>query len=150
MSEFSTSFNTAGFNDYPRSIQGTIDYVAVNANVANANVNDVYSIGPNIPVNPNLIWVHLPPNLIIPPSLRRNVSGEWLEFSSINRGDIIIAPDSEVIVFPWGESGETYDLSVWGEPNFTVPVLPSPPAGFQYKYYIGARVGAPTPPSVSP
>lgn len=150
MSEFSILFTPPAFVDYPRTVQDTVSYAAVNASVDGLNIDDIYSFGSNIPTNTTLIWVHLPSNLIIPPSLRRYVSGEWLEFPSVDRGDIIIAPDSEAVVFPWGESGETYDMSQWGEPNFTVPVLPAAPAGFQYKYYIGARVKAPAPPTISP
>jgi len=150
MSEFSISFNPPAFADYPRTVQGTVNYAAENATVSGLSANSIYAFGPDIPNNASLIWVHLPPNLIIPPTLRRFVSGEWLEFPSVDRGDIIIAPDSEAVVFPWGESGETYDMSQWGEPNFTVPVLPAAPAGFNYKYYIGARVKPVTPPVVTP
>jgi len=77
-------------------------------------------------------------------ALRKNVaSSGWFEFSTISRGDIILVPIGVQILFPWGESGKTYDMSIWGEPNFSVPSLPSPPSGFKYKYYIGARVSTP-------
>jgi hypothetical protein len=84
------------------------------------------------------------------PALRGHSSGAWLEFSTLNRGDIIITSDDEDVTFPWGESGKTYDLSPWGEANFTVPTLPTPPAGFVYKYYIGAQISQPTPPVITP
>jgi hypothetical protein len=84
------------------------------------------------------------------PALRRYSSGAWLEFSTLNRGDIIITSDDEDVTFPWGESGKVYDLSPWGEANFTVPVLPTPPVGFIYKYYIGARISQPSPPVITP
>jgi hypothetical protein len=77
-------------------------------------------------------------------ALRGNVaSSGWLEFSTISRGDIILVPIGVQILFPWGESGKTYDMTIWGEPNFSVPTLPTPPSGFKYKYYIGARVSTP-------
>lgn len=84
------------------------------------------------------------------PALRRYSSGAWLEFSTLNRGDIIITSDDEDVTFPWGESGKVYDLSPWGEANFTVPTLPTPPTGFKYKYYIGAQISQPTPPVITP
>jgi hypothetical protein len=68
----------------------------------------------------------------------------------LNRGDIIITSDDEDVTFHWGESGKVYDLSPWGEANFTVPTLPTPPAGFIYKYYIGAQISQPTPPVITP
>jgi len=84
------------------------------------------------------------------PALRRYSSGAWFEFSTLNRGDIIITSDDEDVTFPWGESGKVYDLSPWGEANFTVPVLPTPPVGFKYKYYIGARMLQPDLPVITP
>ena len=84
------------------------------------------------------------------PALRRYFSGQWSEFSTLNRGDIIITSDDEDVTFPWGESGKVYDLSPWGEANFTVPTLPTPPTGFKYKYYIGARISQPPLPVITP
>jgi len=83
------------------------------------------------------------------PALRRYFSGTWFEFSTLNRGDIIITSDDEDVTFPWGESGKVYDLSPWGEANFTVPTLPTPPTGFKYKYYIGAQISQPSPPVIT-
>jgi len=75
------------------------------------------------------------------PALRRfDLSGKWSEFSLFERGDIIVVPENETIKFPWGESGKLYDLTPWGEPNFLVPTLPTPPVGFKYKYYIGLKI----------
>lgn len=81
----------------------------------------------------------------------RNLQGSdsWREFSTTVRGDIILVPEGVQVQFPWGESGRTYDMSPWGETNFSVPALPTPPSGFKYKYYIGARVQQPLPPNVS-
>ena len=81
----------------------------------------------------------------------RSIEGSdgWREFSTTVRGDIILVPEGVQVQFPWGESGRTYDMSPWGEPNFSVPALPTPPSGFKYKYYIGARVQAPLPPAIT-
>jgi hypothetical protein len=81
----------------------------------------------------------------------RSIEGAdgWREFSATVRGDILLVPEGIQVQFPWGESGRTYDMSPWGEPNFSVPTLPTPPSGFKYKYYIGARVQAPLPPPIS-
>ena len=81
----------------------------------------------------------------------RSIEGAdgWREFSTTVRGDIILVPEGIQVQFPWGESGRTYDMSPWGETNFSVPVLPNPPSGFKYKYYIGARVQAPLPPPIT-
>ena len=75
------------------------------------------------------------------PALRKYSQGKWLEISPLDRGDIILVPSSYAIEFPWGQSGVTYDMSYWGEANVTVPTLPTPPAGFKYKYYIGKQIG---------
>jgi hypothetical protein len=72
----------------------------------------------------------------------------WYEFSTSIRGDIILVPDTFETKFPWGESEKTYDLTPWGETYFTVPTLPTPPSGFKYKYYIGARIQNPLPPPI--
>jgi hypothetical protein len=74
----------------------------------------------------------------------------WFEFSTLNRGDIIVVPSENTIDFPWGASGVTYDLFEFGQPSFTVPTLPTPPTGFKYKYYIGAQISQPTPPPITP
>jgi hypothetical protein len=92
----------------------------------------------------------LPTNYFNTPALRRFSAAAWNEFSSLTRGDIIVAPEEENILFPWGESDKVYDLSPWGESNFTVPTLPTPPTGFKYKYYIGAQISQPTPPVITP
>lgn len=76
------------------------------------------------------------------PALRKYSQGKWLEISPLNRGDIILVPSSYAIEFPWGQSGVSYDMSYWGEANVTVPTLPTPPAGFKYKYYIGKQIGS--------
>ena len=76
------------------------------------------------------------------PNLRKYSQGKWLEISALNRGDIILVPSSFAIEFPWGQSQATYDMSFWGEANVTVPTLPTPPAGFKYKYYIGKQIGS--------
>jgi hypothetical protein len=78
----------------------------------------------------------------------RKLATEWREFSTTVRGDILLVPQSVEIKFPWGESGVTYDMSPWGEANVSVPVLPNPPSGFKYKYYIGARVLPPAHPVI--
>jgi len=75
-------------------------------------------------------------------------SNSWREFSTTVRGDILLVPEGVQVQFPWGESGRTYDMSPWGEANVSVPVLPNPPSGFKYKYYIGAQVQQPLPPNV--
>lgn len=79
---------------------------------------------------------------ISPPNLRKYSQGKWFEISALNRGDIILVPASYAIEFPWGQSEVTYDMSYWGEANVTVPALPTPPAGFKYKYYIGKQIGS--------
>ena len=84
------------------------------------------------------------------PALRKTVVNVWWAFENVQRGDIITVSDDQEILFPWGESGEIYDMSPWGEPNFSVPTLPTPPIGFKYKYYIGARISQPTPPVITP
>lgn len=76
------------------------------------------------------------------PALRKYSQGKWLEISPLDRGDIILVPSSYAIEFPWGQSGVSYDMSYWGEANVTVPTLPTPPAGFKYKYYIGKQIGS--------
>jgi hypothetical protein len=83
------------------------------------------------------------------PALRKTVLDVWWAFESVQRGDIIVIPEENEIVFPWGESGEIYDMSPWGEPNFAVPTLPTPPIGFKYKYYIGARISQPNLPVIT-
>ena len=85
----------------------------------------------------------LPTNTSYTRALRSLGNSSWCEYSTINRGDIILAPGGVEVLFPWGESGKTYDMSIWGEPNFSVPTLPTPPSGFKYKYYIGAKVSTP-------
>jgi len=75
-------------------------------------------------------------------------SNSWREFSTTVRGDILLVPEGVPIQFPWGESGRTYDMSPWGEANFSVPVLPNSPPGFKYKYYIGAQVKGQVPPVI--
>lgn len=75
------------------------------------------------------------------PNLRKYSQSYWKEFSTLKRGDIVLVPNSQQVKFPWGESNVTYDMSYWGEPNVSVPVLPSPPSGFKYKYYIGKNIG---------
>lgn len=75
------------------------------------------------------------------PSLRKYSQSYWKEFSTLKRGDIVLVPNSQQVKFPWGESNVTYDMSYWGEPNVSVPTLPSPPSGFKYKYYIGKNIG---------
>jgi len=84
-----------------------------------------------------------------PLALRKNLLDVWWAFENITRGDIIIVPDDQEILFPWGESGKVYDMSPWGEPNFLVPTLPTPPTGFKYKYYIGAQISQPVPPVIT-
>jgi hypothetical protein len=87
----------------------------------------------------------LPTNISYTKALRSlRGSGTWREFSPIFRGDIVLVPSGTQILFPWGESDKLYDMSPWGEPAFTVPTLPSPPSGFKYKYYIGARISTPS------
>ena len=85
----------------------------------------------------------LPTNTSYTRALRSLGNSSWCEYSTINRGDIILVPGGVEVLFPWGESGKTYDMSIWGEPNFSVPTLPTPPSGFKYKYYIGAKVSTP-------
>jgi len=152
MSEYSVYFNPPGFDDYPRTVQDTVDHVALNAHVERTDVDNIYVTGSTIPsVEDNdKIWIQTPSANLLTPALRSYVSGTWYEFSTLNRGDIIIAPDDSVVTFPWGESGLTYDMSPFGKSNFTVPVLPTPPAGFIYKYYIGAQISQPTPPVITP
>lgn len=76
-------------------------------------------------------------------ALRKFSSGGWVEFLSLKRGDIVLTPASNSVLFPWGEPGKTYNLSPWGEPDFTVPSVGSAPSGYKYKYYIGAKVSQP-------
>jgi len=85
------------------------------------------------------------------PALRLYKDADWNEFSALKRGDIIVVPNEQAVVFPWGVPGFSYDLSPWGEGIFTVPTITnnlSP--GFKYKYYIGATMGTPLPPSINP
>lgn len=88
------------------------------------------------------VFAFLPTNYYNLPTLRKQSAGSWNEFSDFQRGDILVIPQDQIILFPWGESGKSYDMSIWGESDFTVPVLPTPPSGFKYKYYIGARVSS--------
>ena len=152
MSEYSVYFNPPGFDDYPRTVQDTVDHVALNAHVERTDVDDIYVRGTTIPnfENDDKIWIQTPSANLLTPALRSYVSGTWYEFSTLNRGDIIIVPDDSVVTFPWGESGLTYDMSPFGKSNFTVPVLPTPPVGFIYKYYIGAQIAQPEPSPITP
>ena len=110
------------------------------------NSSGVTTMGLNIE-----IFGSTPTSNLNTPALRRYNNGQWLEFSSIRRGDIIIAPEDQAIIFPWGESGRIYNLEQWGESsNFTVPTLPTPPTGFKYKYYIGALMAQTPPPIITP
>ena len=93
---------------------------------------------------------YIPTNYYNTPALRRFTSETWYGFENVQRGDIILAPEEQTVLFPWGESGKAYDLSQFGQPIFQVPTLPTPPAGFVYKYYIGARISQPTPPVITP
>lgn len=97
------------------------------------------------------VSVGIPTNVYNTQSLRQynEQFAAWYEFSTSIRGDILLVPNSFEVKFPWGESGKTYDLTPWGEAYFTVPTLPTPPSGFKYKYYIGARVQAPLPPLIT-
>ena len=93
---------------------------------------------------------YIPTNYYNTPALRRFTAGAWYGFENVQSGDIILAPEEQTVLFPWGESGKAYDLSPWGQPIFQVPVLPTPPVGFIYKYYIGAQISQPTPPVITP
>jgi hypothetical protein len=88
------------------------------------------------------VFSALPTDYYNLPALRRAIGASWLEFAALERGDLLLAPSDQEVLFPWGESNKSYDLSLWGEPLFQVPVLPTPPSGFKYKYYIGARVSS--------
>jgi len=152
MSEYSVYFNPPGFDDYPRTVQDTVDHVALNAHVERTDVNDIYVRGSTIPSveDNNKIWIQSPSANLSIPALRRYVNTIWYEFSTINRGDIIIVSSENTITFPWGASGVTYDLSAFGQESFTVPTLPTPPTGFKYKYYIGAQISQPNLPVITP
>jgi len=93
---------------------------------------------------------YLPTDYFNTPALRSFTANTWYGFENVQRGDIILAPEDTTILFPWGESNKAYDLSQWDEPIFQVPVLPTPPAGFVYKYYIGARISQPPLPVITP
>jgi len=92
----------------------------------------------------------LPTDYFNLPSLRGFANTSWYEFSTVLRGDIILVPEEQIVLFPWGESNKSYDMSPWGQPTFTVPVLPTPPLGFKYKYYIGLIVSQSAPPVITP
>ena len=95
------------------------------------------------------VFVFLPTSYYNLPTLRKQSAGSWNEISTLKRGDIIVVPEEQNILFPWGESGKVYDMSPWGEPNFLVPTLPTPPTGFKYKYYIGAQISQLVPPVIT-
>jgi len=93
---------------------------------------------------------YIPTDYFNTPALRRFAGSAWYGFENVQRGDIILAPEENTVLFPWGESGKAYNLSQFGQPIFQVPTLPTPPAGFVYKYYIGAQISQPTPPVITP
>ena len=45
MNEYSVYFNPPGFNDYTRTVQDTVDHVALNAHVDKPALNDIYVTG---------------------------------------------------------------------------------------------------------
>lgn len=68
MSEYSVYFNPPGFDDYPRTVQQTVDHVALNAHVERVDVNDVYVKGSSVPSSSDndKIWIHYPDSQISP------------------------------------------------------------------------------------
>jgi hypothetical protein len=151
MPEFSVTFNSPGFLDYPRTFRETVSYVAFNAKVDRPNVNELYIKDRTIPGSEyqNRIWAHTPQtgdyptNNLTTPALRRYASGVWYEFGHIQRGDVVLVANAAAVFFPWASSGDVLNLSEFGEGTFTVPSLPSAPTGFKYKYYVGARISEP-------
>jgi len=151
MAEFSIAFASPGFVDYPRTFRETVAYVAANARVDRPDVDELYIKARTIPDAEynDRIWVHAPQtgdypvNNLVTPALRRYVSGVWYEFGPFERGDIILVPVANPVLFPWASSDDVLDLSEFGEDTFTVPGLPSAPTGFKYKYYVGARISTP-------
>ena len=99
--------------------------------------------GLSINVTPGIVIID-----VTKPALRKYSQSYWKEISVLKRGDIVLVPSSYQINFPWGESNVTYDMSYWGEPNVSVPTLPTPPAGFKYKYYIGKNIGESSLPTI--
>jgi hypothetical protein len=96
------------------------------------------------------VFSDLPTDYFNSRSLRGFANTSWYEFSTVLRGDIILVPEEQIVLFPWGESDKSYDMSPWGQPTFTVPILPTPPLGFKYKYYIGLIVSQSAPPVITP
>jgi hypothetical protein len=152
MSEYSVYFDPPGFDPYPRIVKDAVDYVALNAHIERTDVDNIYVKGNSLPNNQynDRLWIQTPYVNLPVASVRKYISGAWKEFSVLERGDIILVPEENDIIFPWGESGQTYNLAEWGEASFTVPTLPTPPLGFKYKYYIGAAISTPTPPEITP
>ena len=131
------------------SATGVISGTPTSAGIYEVSLSATNSIGTGTKGLIINVTSGLPTNNSSTQALRSLSNLSWQEYSTVTRGDIILISEGVEVLFPWGESDKTYDMSPWGEANVSVPTLPTPPAGFKYKYYIGARVKNSLPPPIS-
>lgn len=95
-----------------------------------AVVSSAAPTGPDV----DKIWFKLSSVDGSPESVNIYIDGNWVEFSPLQFGDMVLVADTSVIISPWGEGQKVY--TVRGEEKIT-PTTPTAPAGYKYKIYVG-------------
>lgn len=80
------------------------------------------------------LWFKLNPQSGTPTTVNFFVNGAWLEFTQFSFGDMVLVDSASNIVAPWGNGSSTYTV---GNQQLVTPPVPTPPAGYVYKVYVG-------------
>ena len=93
-------------------------------------------VGPTIPAasDQDKVWFKTDSVDGTPRTVNIYVNGNWLEFTQLNFGDMVLVASTSNIRAPWGEGASTYNVA--GVQKLT-PQTPAPPNGYKYKVYVG-------------
>ena len=145
MNEFPLTSSALPSNTcYPKNIQDLINLIGNLVTLTIEGNPPDYSVSPTaLPsTKQSQLWVQISTPTVagsygIPKVLRLFVSGQWLEFAQLTRGDRILVPIAAQILSPWGEYGYTYSFGDTGVTSYAPTVPPTPPTGYKYKTYVG-------------
>lgn len=138
MAVYSLSAGTVPANTgYPANMQALLQLLESYLTVASPSSLSTIVIGDTTPDSEDndKIWFQTSPGVSgSPQSIKIYSQGAWQEFTPFSFGDMVLCDSNASIDSPWGIGNTTY---VVNGINKLTPTTPTPPAGTQYKVYVG-------------
>lgn len=138
MAVYSLSAGTVPSNiGYPGNVQALLTLLESYITVASPEALSSIVISDTTPDSSDndKIWFETTPGVSgSPRSIKIYSAGKWNEFTPFSFGDMVLCDSNSVVASPWGIGNTTY---VVDGINKLTPTTPTPPAGTQYKVYVG-------------